>query len=131
MKSHPNWAFVHKQSSLLSLLCLVVLLPYLLLPAIYYGHLTEQFLSASHEDPRAGPLAIGSYPEKLSEPCHDSNSCPICQAASSFQDYGFFSLPQVPASATQVRIAAFISPTFIIANYDFLVSGPRAPPISL
>jgi hypothetical protein len=130
MKSHPNRAFVYRQPSLLSHLCLVVFLSYLLLPAVYYSHLTTAFLPAFHGDPRAGPLTIGTHPEKPPEPYHDSGSCPICRAASSFQDYGFFSLHQFTDCATQVRLAALISPTPSIANSDFLVSGPRAPPVS-
>ncbi len=131
MESHPNRTFVHRQSSLLSLLCFVVFLPYLLQPSVYYSHLTAAFLPAFQGDPRAGPLAIGTHPEKPPGPYHDSNSCPICRAFSSFQDYGFFTLPQLTDCATQVRLAVLISPTPIIANSDFLDSGPRAPPISL
>jgi hypothetical protein len=128
---HRGFHFAHRQPSLLSFLCLVVFLPYLLLPAVYYSHLTAALLPAFHEDPRAGPPAIGTHPEKPPGPYHDSNSCPICRSASSFQDYGFFSLPQAPEGATRVWLAAFITPTPGIANSDFLVSGPRAPPVSL
>ena len=35
MESHPKSASVHRQPSLLALLCLVVFLLYLLLPAVY------------------------------------------------------------------------------------------------
>jgi hypothetical protein len=131
MENHPKSALVCRQPSLLSLLCLVVFLPYLLLPAIYYSHLTAALLAAFHEDPRAGPLAMGTHPEKPPGPDHDSNSCPICRAASSFQDYGFFALPQTPEGATPVWLAVFINPSPRIADSDFLVSGPRAPPVSL
>ncbi len=131
MESHPNRACVHRQPSLLPLLCLVVFLPYLLLPAVYYGHLTAAFLPAFQGDPRAGPPAIGPHTEKPPGPYHDSDSCPICRAASSLQDYGFFSFPQLAECATQVRLAAHIGPIPIIANPDFLVSGPRAPPVSM
>jgi hypothetical protein len=131
MENHPNRTFVHRQPSLLSLLCLVVFLPYLLLPAVYYSHLTGALLPAFQEDPRAGPLAIGTYPEKPPGPYHDSNSCPICKGASSFQDYGFFALPQSPEGVTPVWLAAFTSPTPGTTNSDFLVSGPRGPPVSL
>lgn len=133
MESHPNcdFHFVHRQPSLVSFLCLFVFLPYLLLPTVYYSHLTAAFLPASQEDPRAGPLAIGTHPKKSPGPYQDSNSCPICRAASSFQDYGFFSLPQAMECPTPVWLAAFISPTPGIANPDSWVSGPRAPPVSL
>jgi hypothetical protein len=124
MASHRNSAFGHGQSSLLSRHCLVVFLP-----AVYYSHLTAAFLPAFQEDPRAGPLASGTHPEKPPGPYHDSDSCPICRATSSFQDYGLFSLPQFTDWTTQVRLAAFITPTPGIANSDFLVSGPRAPPV--
>jgi hypothetical protein len=131
MERHPKNASVYRQPSLLSLLCLVVFLPYLLLPAVYYSHLTAAFLPAFRGDARAGSLAIGTHPEKPPQPYHDSDSCPICWAASSLQDYGFFSSPQAPEGATPVWLASVISPTPIIANSDFLVSGPRAPPVFL
>lgn len=130
MESHPNRAFVHGQPSLLSLLCLVVFLPYLLLPPVYYSHLTAAFLPAFQEDPRAGPLAIATYPEKPPGPYHDNDSCPICRAASSLQDYGFCSLPQASEGATPVWLATVISPTPGLANSDLMVSGPRGPPVS-
>jgi len=130
MESHPRSASVHRQSSLLQLLCLVVFLPYLLLPVVYYSHLTAAFLPAFHGDPRAGPLAIGTHPGKPPGPYQDSNTCPICRVASGFQDYGLFSLPQFTDGATQVRLAALSSPIPSSANSDFLVSGPRAPPVS-
>ena len=119
MESHPNRTFVHRQSSLLSLLCLVVFLPYLFLPAVYYSHLIGALLPAFQEDHRAGPLAIGTHPEKPPGPYHDNNSCPICRASSNFQDYGFFSLPQFTNCATQVRLTALISPTLIIVKSEF------------
>jgi hypothetical protein len=133
MENHPKSAFAHRQPALLAFLCLLLLLPYLLLPAVYYGHLTVAFLPASQEDPIAiaGPLAIGTSTEKPPRPYHNSNACPICRAASSLQDFGFFSLPQPPECANQVWITAFNSPTPAIANSDLLVSGPRAPPVSL
>jgi hypothetical protein len=57
MKSHPNRAFIHRQLSLLSRLCLVVFLPYLLLPLIYLGHRHQSSPTATAEEPKAGPLA--------------------------------------------------------------------------
>ncbi len=131
MESHPKSAAVHRQPSLLPLLCLIVFLPYLLLPAVYYGHLTAAFLPPFQEDPRAGPLAIGTHPEKPPEPYHDSGSCPVCRAASSFHDYGCFPWTQAQEGPTPVWLVAVISPAPIIANPDFLVSGPRAPPVFL
>jgi hypothetical protein len=41
------------------------LLPYLLLLAVYYSHLNTAFLPPFQEDPRVGPLAIGTDPEKV------------------------------------------------------------------
>ena len=87
--------FAIKQSCLVTLFGLFALLSYLLLPAVYYSHLTAAIFPATFEHIRAGPLAIGIYPENPPDPCHESNSCTICQAVSSFRDYGFFSLPQV------------------------------------
>jgi len=132
MESNPNRGFHigHREPSLPSLLCLVVFLPYLLLPAIYYSHLTAAFLPAFQWVPRAGPPAIGTHPEEPLGPYHNSNSCLICRAGSRFQDYGCFSLHQAPEGATPVWLTAFINPTLRIANLDFLVSGPRAPPLT-
>lgn len=62
MENHPKSAFVRSRSSPLSLPCLVVFPAYLLLPAIYYSHLTEALLPALYVDPRAGPLAIVTHP---------------------------------------------------------------------
>jgi hypothetical protein len=129
MESHPKSPSFCGQPSLLSLLCLAVFLSYLLLPAIYYRQLIAACLPVFQEDPGAGPLAIGTHPEKPLGPYHGSDSYLICRAASSFQDYCFFSLPQVTNCATQVRLAAFISPTPAIAKSGLLVSGPRAPSI--
>ncbi len=131
MESHPKSAFIHMQSPLQALLCPFVLLPYLLLPAVYYGQLTVAFLPAYQEDLRAGSLAIGTYHEKTPKPFHDSKTCPICQAASCFQSYGFFSVLQIPECASSVRLSVCINSTFSITSCAFLVLGPRAPPDSL
>jgi hypothetical protein len=50
------------------LLCLFAFLAYLLLPVVFYGHLSVAFLPASQEDPRAGLLAIGTHPVKSPQP---------------------------------------------------------------
>lgn len=131
MESHPKSAFVHRQLSLPAFVCLLVLQLYLLLPVVYYGQLSRAFLPASQGDPRAGLPAIGTQPEKSPQPYHNGNTCPICQSASGFQDYGFFSWSQVPDCASPVRLAAFIDFPPALANGCFWVSGPRAPPVSL
>ncbi len=134
MESHANRGFrsVHQQPSLLSWLSLLVLLSYLLLPAVYYNHLTEAFpVPACQAQPAAGLLAIRTLPEKSPVPGHDPNNCPICRAASSFQDYGSFPGFQAPDGASPVRLTVFIDPTPSITDSDFWVSGPRAPPVSL
>ena len=131
MENHPKSAFAHTQSSLPAFLCLLVLLPYLLLPVVFYSHLRLAFLPASQGDPRAGLPAIGTDPKKSPQPYHDGNTCPICRAASGFQDNGFFSWSQVPDCASPVRLAACINSPPSLADGYFGVSGPRAPPVSL
>jgi hypothetical protein len=131
MESHPKSAFVHRQPSLPALLCLFVLLPYLLLPVVFYGHLSGAFFLASQADTRAGLPAIGTHPEKSPQPYHPGNTCPVCRAASSFDDYGYFSWSQVPDCASPVRLTAFINAPPSRSDGYLWVSGPRAPPVSL
>ena len=130
-ESHPKSAFVHRQPSLPAFLCLFVLLPYLLLPVVFYGHLSLAFFPASQADPRAGLPAIGTLPGKSPQPYHDGTTCPICRAGSGFQDNGFSSWSQVPDGAAPVRLADLINSPPSLASGYFWVSGPRAPPVSL
>jgi hypothetical protein len=111
--------------------CFLAFLLYFLLPLIYYIHLTEFSLPASYGEPRAGPSIIWGNPEKPPSPYHDNNSCPICQAASSCQDYTFFPILQNPDNASLVRLSSFKDPNPGISNFNFLVSRPRSPPVIL
>lgn len=107
----------------------LALLANFLLPLIYYGHLTSFSLPASSGDPRAGPPITLSHPEKPLFPYHD-NLCPICQAASSFQDYGFLPVLPLPDSAALVGLLPCRDRTQGITNLAQLVSRPRGPPIA-
>jgi hypothetical protein len=62
MGNHPIRAFhvVHGQPALLSLLGLVVLLPYLPLPAVYHSHLTAPPLELDFTYRRYQPLGKSS-----------------------------------------------------------------------
>ena len=73
LKNKFHWG--DSRSCLVSLPWFVVFLP-----AVYYSHFPKPFLPTFHNDPKAGPLAIGTYPEKPTRPYHDRNSCPICRA---------------------------------------------------
>jgi hypothetical protein len=113
-------------------LCLLVLLPYLLLPLIYYNHLAGNAGSPfSHIE---GPHGLGSIlwgkAAKAVPPNHDQ-SCPLCRAASSLEDCGFTSM--VPASdhPSLLRHYLFSHHPAEIANLYLQVSGPRAPPVVL
>jgi hypothetical protein len=109
--------------------CLAALLLYLLLPFIYYDHLTKSSLPAANGDLKAGPLMILSHYPKSSDP-YPHNPCPICRASSSSQDYGLFTLLQAPDSAFLVQLSSFSNLAFSIVDIHLIVSGTRAPPVS-
>jgi hypothetical protein len=130
MASHPQTVgrFVGRPAVLLSLLGLFALLQYLFLPLIYYSHFSVSFLSASYENPQAGPRIDATQPTKPFS-SHESRNCPICQASSDFQDYGLCSLHRVPDCASLVLVVTFIDGTSARGNCGFMVAGTRAPPI--
>ena len=107
---------------------LLTLLPYFLLPFLFYGHLTK-VPPASSGDPKAGPPIILSHPEKPPAPYHD-NSCPICRGAESSQDCRF--LPVLPGSdpPSPVRQSSLSGPFSPITPIPQMSSGPRAPPVT-
>jgi hypothetical protein len=115
-----------------SCLCLLVLLPYLLLPLIYYNHLTGN--TSSPVCLIEGPQGRGSiFWEKAEKPVgpHDDKSCPLCRAASHFQDYGFTAAIPAPDHPSLVQLYLCSNHPSRIANLHLLVSGPRAPPVAL
>lgn len=130
MVSHPtnDYHFALRRTGPFAFLCLLSLLTYLFLPLVYFSHFSDLSPTASYENPGPGPAVSVCHSAQLP---HDSGNCPICQAASSFQDYGCFSLPQVPDYPSLDRLASFIRPTCSIAPRHLLVSGTRAPPICL
>lgn len=133
MESYPHRGFhlAHRHASLLTCLCIVVLLLYLLLPEVYYNHLTASPLSVSSADPRGDPLAIGTHPEESPGPYHDSNSCPICQAFASFQDYAGSPLLQAPDCALPAQLFVPSDSCLQVKTFFFLITATRAPPHSL
>jgi hypothetical protein len=125
MGIHPNDGR-HVASRLIYLygsLCLLALLPYFILSLTYYVHLTLLSPAVSSPAPRAGPTVAARQAEIPPFP-HDLGTCPICQAASSCQDYGKFSFHQVPDCASPARLTAFTYPFQSIAIWGLWVSGP-------
>ncbi len=110
-----------------SLLALLALLPYFLLPLIFYGHLTNSAFPAPPGIPRTGPPIIESQ-NKEPVPFHDNNSCPICRAASDFQDYGLHLAFQAPDSAF-VWLLSDRDGTVVFSKADFVTAPTRAPPV--
>lgn len=114
------------------LFCLFALLPYLLLPLIYYNHLTgnQDFPLYLMAGPESRAPVIWGHADQPMRPPHES-ACPICRAASHFQDYGVSAVVLTPDHPCLARLSPFSSYPSHIANLDELVSGPRAPPVSL
>jgi hypothetical protein len=131
MGRHPKFGF-HlggRQTFLVSLLFLIAFLPNFLLPLVYYVHLDGSPLPTSRDLKGAGlPIICSAVIPGHSR--HDSDSCPICLAAHSFQDYvcspGLLP-PDIP-SLPKIYSCRDARPDN--KTSCFLVSGPRAPPLS-
>ena len=111
-----------------SLLALVALLLYFLLPLLYYGHLANSPLPAASPDLKTAQPVVESQPQDPA-PFHDRNTCPICQAASTFQDYGSSPSFHAPDSSFPVGLLADRDST---AGFACLISptrASRAPPV--
>jgi hypothetical protein len=107
---------------------LFAFLPYLLLPLVYYAHLTASSLPAAFGDLKTGSAIIAGQTGEPVSP-HDSNACPICRGASSFEDYGTSPAFQVPDSNS---LAGFLSDSYGssgLAKADIVTSRTRAPPV--
>jgi hypothetical protein len=117
-----------RQSRFGSLLSLVALLLYFLLPAIYYVHLTGFPLPAESGGLKTGPPIFESRPGDPVTP-HDSNACPICQAGSSFQDYGLFQAFHAPQGSALVGPWSDSHGTLGLAKLNVLNIASRAPPV--
>ena len=120
--------FGGRQGCLALHFCLLALLQYFLVPLLYYSHLPQKVsLLALSGYTRAGPLTIGSPPAGPL-PSHDGNNCPICLAASSWQDYGLSSSPRGPAAAPLAEFLSGSDPPASFSLFQMLVSVPRGPP---
>jgi hypothetical protein len=107
---------------------LFAFLPYLLLPLIYYAHLTASSLPAASGDLKTGSLIIASQTREPVAP-HDSNACPICRGASSSQDYGTSPAFHAPDSSSLVGLLADGYCSSGLAKADVLTPETRAPPL--
>ncbi|MHB8066527.1 MAG: DUF2946 family protein [Desulfobaccales bacterium] len=118
-----------------SLVCLFLLL------ALFFVPLTHQCLVHSLEGPHS-PLApvpgkqVGlqlSAPEPAEQNHHhhDAASCSICQTALNSRYFAVPTLSLLPILPLPVQRYYHRAFTSIFTNPDTLVSGPRAPPVSL
>ncbi len=121
--SKKKWLF------LASLLSFWALSWYFLLPLVYYSHLTK-FPLTTYEDPRAGPFTVSTPPAWPPGPSHQK-SCPICLAVETFQDYDFIPLIPMPDNSFLLWVIPRHEPQPYVKTFCGLISGPRAPPISL
>ena len=135
---HQNETLLQKSLVILAQACspvllplaLFVFLPSLLLPVIYYIHLTTVTPPAVQKDGVAGPPAILISLEQPPGAYHDRNLCPICRAAARFQDYAFFAWLPVPVLAPPACLMVFNTPRPIFSNSCFWADVPNLPPIS-
>ena len=126
MASHLNrsFHFVHRQLSLLSFLCLFVLLP-----QVYYAHLSKSILPASSENYRAGIQVILS---PTAEPGpHQPESCPKCRTAGIFQDHAFSSLPDARLGSPRLPWGLRVIPAGWSKPAAFWPYTPGPAPIPL
>ncbi len=115
--------------------CLIALLAHLILPLAHQYHLhalEEIHASVALAAGQEVSLLLGAAEsEEEHHSHHDAASCPLCQAA--FRARAFI-VPAVNlALSLYLPVQRFCnnSLTSVVANPDILVSGPRAPPISL
>jgi hypothetical protein len=113
-----------------SFLCLWALLPYFLLPAVFYSHLTVGLPPGAFVLCELESAVIKAHPQQPFCP-EDSQNCPICRAASSFEDYGCGDLPLAPAAAARFLGLALTNGDHLVSHCDFWVSESRAPPLFL
>ena len=109
------------------LVSLFAFLPYFLLPLTYYVHLTASSLPGASRGLQTGSPIIASQTGEPASP-HDSNACPICQGAESFQDYGNSPAFHAPDSNSQVGRLAGDYYLAVLTTADVLNSQTRAPP---
>ncbi len=127
IRSHPKFG----QARAGPLLGFLMLLPYLFLPVILYGHLAQLWPAVTTGLNQDGPVPVLGQAGRTPLPSHDVSTCPICRWAASSQDYvsspAVVGLPQ----SSWVEFFPCLEPVASVITSPFLVSGPRAPPISL
>jgi hypothetical protein len=107
---------------------LFAFLPYILLPLIYYVHLTASSLPATAGDLKTGGAIIAGRTGKPVTP-HDSNACPICRGASSFEDYGTSPAFHAPDRSSLVGLLSDSYCSSGVAKVDVATAYTRAPPV--
>jgi hypothetical protein len=120
---------------LYSVFCLFLLLALFFVPLAHQCHLHP--LAGQHPSPAPVPgnqvVLQLSVPE-AEEPDHhhhDAATCSICQAALSSRFLAVTAFSLAPALSLPVQRFCNKAITPVVANADILVSGPRAPPVSL
>ena len=120
---------------LYSLFCLFLLLALIFVPLAHQCHLhTLEGLHpplASVLGKQVGLQLSVPEPEEPDHHHHDAATCPICQAALSCRYFAVTTLSLAPALSLPVQRFCHNAITSVVANPDVLVSGPRAPPVSL
>ena len=124
-----------KRTSLGSLFCLFALLALFFVPLAHQCHLhTLEGLHpplASVLGKQVGLQLSVPEPEEPDHHHHDAATCPICQAALSSRYFAVTTLSLAPALSLPVQRFCNNAITSLVATPDVLVSGPRAPPVSL
>ena len=110
------------------LLGLAALLFYFFLPLFFYGHLTNFSPAAVSGAAKTTSSAIEGRTQEPGLP-HDSNSCPICRAASHFQDYELSLSFQAPDGSALVGPLSERYGSSGLDRADGLTPLTRAPPV--
>lgn len=119
--------YEYGQSRLGSLLSLSALLPYFFLPLVFFIHLTNYSFPAASADPGTGTPAIEARTQEPDLP-HDSNTCPICRAASDFQNHGLFLSFHAPEGLALAGPLSGHYDSSGLAKADAPIWQSRAPP---
>lgn len=109
------------------LMSVFAFLPYFLLPLTYYVHLTASFLPAASVNFKTGSPIIETQDGEPA-PAHDSNTCPLCRGASSFQNNGVSMAIHAPDSNSLVRLLGDGYCFTGRAKADAVMAYTRAPP---
>jgi hypothetical protein len=125
-----------KPTHLGPIFCLIALLAQLILPlahqcqchlhALEECHASVALVAGQEVAPR-----LGAAESEEEHHHHDPATCPICQAAFRARDFIVPTVNLAPALSQPVQRFCHNFVTSEVANADILVSGPRAPPVSL